>query len=217
MPKPAKPPARHRKLRTVLIVIAVLLVAGIAAVLISRHQHTKAIVADRARFEQAARDVQSVADMVNAALPPEKSSVNKECVHQSAKFEPEPIICRVVYESLYGIDSLSTLNKIMSSIIQITQAQQQFRFEGMGRAPEGNKDPNIPNFPAAPSPNRKEVIGQVYLHKSSVLPCSLDLVAYNSDSPPLTGTYEVSTKPLSMHVSFNCGEEAKSAHYPIVE
>jgi hypothetical protein len=208
--------SRHGKTFWVAVALLGLIIAGIAVAAVWHYENEKAIAADRARFEQADKDVKAVAASIRSALPPEKENLIEECTHQSREFQTEPIVCSVKQKLFYGANQISDINQLVKDIDGVLMSHsRQFEYKGMGQKPIGFTSSNQLSFMSTPASSSADVLSQLYTDKTSGLTCPLSYEIYNSATPPITSNYSVSAKPLSIMLTFLCSGSVRSAVYPI--
>lgn len=218
MPKPPlQTPFYQKKIFRILGAITLLIIVVCAGIAIWRHENDKAISADRARFEQVAEDVQTIADSVKTSFPPEQASVSKDCTYQSREWAPKPLICQVVFSSLYGSDSLEEVNQTVSSLEDVFRSNEKILEKQTPPTSDNASRSQSVFFNALPLPHKREDKGHLYNDKAAKMPCSLSYELYDSKATPQTVGYDSSDKQFSISVVFLCSDNAKSVHYPVAE
>lgn len=208
MPKPAKTRFYKRKSFLILGVIVLLVVAGLVGYSIWKYENNKAIAADRARFEKAAQDVQLIADSIHSSLPPEQENIHKDCTYQSREWAPKPIVCRILYSSIYGTKNVHDANVVMQEYESLLAARNKILYTVSVSGNNAGLD--------VPAPQKSSVISTLYRDRSSGLTCNQTYELYYSLSPPTYNSNNKSTNsPLTLMTSLNCGGEANSLHYPL--
>lgn len=212
MPKTTTPRFYRRKIFVVFSIVMLLVAASLTGLAIWRYENNKAIAADRARFEQTAQDVQTIANSLKKASPPESVSLHKNCTYQSREWSQKPVVCDVVYKAVYGVNSLAEANVILGSQYNILQSRNEL--SKFGKQSFDNKT----GFTSYPENENEYSLGEAYKNISTGLDCTSAYELYNTNSPPPYNKNEVSrTGTLSMLVMLDCSGLAKSAHYPIVK
>lgn len=165
-----------------LIVLTILVLAGLASYGVWRYENSRAIAADRARFEQADKDVQAVAAAIQKAYPPQKQTYSKSCQYGSHEFEQPPITCSVMFRAGYIVNDSNQANQLRMSMERLLSDE--------GSASNFNKDSMTNNPPAQFKPlsatnGADEGMSEAYKDKGSNLDCTISYDYFKTSNAPI--------------------------------
>lgn len=180
----------------------------------TRYQKQKAVAADLARFEAAARDLQDISLAMTRTITPEKESHKKDCVKQSREYEKEPLVCNVYYEYLIGADSAQNINtytdKLRETISASPALQNPTDINLKGR----NTAEDSRRFNFSPD-SEVQTIGDVFMSTRSKIPCSVTYQTYDSSTPTPPEPNFISINSKSLFVTIFCHDQAKAPIFPL--
>ncbi|HSX36703.1 MAG TPA: hypothetical protein VLG13_01105 [Patescibacteria group bacterium] len=111
------------KSKKLLLVVGLLVLALAAAVFVARAQHQHTISTDKARFAQADKDVQAVAQQIISAVgQPVDQRTNNYCSRPHQKFTQGPLSCTVYDYLAYSVGNSDQANSVAR---KVTDAAKQ--------------------------------------------------------------------------------------------
>jgi len=188
------------------------MLVGAAAFFIWHYENNRAIAADRARFEQADKDVKTIAAAIKSVVPPEKEDLSEECTHQSREFEAEPIVCDTKYKVRYGTNNVPDASSVQQRYEEVLNHYQQIlKFKSTVETPSGND-----SFMAMPTAGNSEVLSKIYIDRVSGLSCTQTYELFSSSAPPsYYAVYQDLAYALNLVVTIDCGGTARAAYFSL--
>jgi hypothetical protein len=196
------------------IVLAVAVVYG--AVWLA---HNHAVNTDKARFEQANKDVQTVAGQVIAAVgqPADRKDGGK-CSYAHQEFSKGPLSCEVYSYLAYGVNSPDDVNAIVQKVDPLAVLHgNPWQFKAVTEKPHQFVDgvQYSDNFEALRNLFDTEIRNVTYDDKFSGFVCAISYLYHNSvaslDSYP---NFNVSNAQTLLF-DIDCSAGAKSSYYLI--
>lgn len=181
--------------------------------------HTHAVNADKARFEQANKDVQTVAGQVIAAVgqPADRKDGGK-CSYAHQEFSKGPLSCEVYSYLAYGVNSPDDVNAIVQKVDPLAVLHgNPWQFKAVTEKPHQFVDgvQYSDNFEALRNLFDNETKSESYSDTKLTMLCGINYL-YQNTIASLSGypSFAISGSQFLL-IDMNCGMNAKGSYYPI--
>lgn len=194
---------RYRLLVGVLVIVVLTVISIVGYQLYNQH----AISADRARFEKADKDVDTVSAAIVAAVgQPIRQNRNRSCSRPSREFETAPLSCSTGNDIYYEVSDAASATELSAKIGAIMRKSWQLKSTSQSSALSTSQFHNLSSN--GPS---QEIFESYYL-STALMMCLNTYTFYDDEDLPLAAPESLTHRPLLMS-SFSCTARAKRAYF----
>lgn len=189
-----------RKVFWLLFVLLLLVGAALVTPIILQYQKDQAIAADRARFEQADKDIADIRLSLIKNTNPFLSNQLRQCDKASGKIEFKPITCMVTAQFSYGVSTLEEADTIIASVVaHIKNEGSSFRVQE-----------NILEDLSTENTYSQDL---AIKYNADNLACNLSFEFFDSQHLPSYYSSIKTNKAGSLIALFSCKGEARHLHF----
>lgn len=206
-------PLWRRKIFWLFSLPLILLSSGIVIVVVQHSQKTRAIEADRARFEQVDKDVQSVIGEIIAQIgQPLSERHDKSCSRPSAKWEDVPLSCKIDYALFYEVENTSEANKLYSAIKEIRESS----WSRINATTSQNTDvtDKFINFNFSGTADYQSLTNS-YFSQNASMNCDISSFFYLASNPPFDDLLVSNSSTYLLGLIVDCRDVARAQFYPL--
>lgn len=189
-----------------LAITGVIILAGAATFVILHDRNQKAIAADRARFEQADRDLSNLNEKVQIIRKPTSSLTKKSCSMPHLEYANGQLSCDISFINIYEAADITEVNDDFSSIAKVINSEKSLKhLDNSATA----------TFTDLLDVNHSQRIVFEYDNKVSNIKCAASYFLYSPNKPPFSELAIETRDKYAVGQRLNCGSPAKQPYYPL--